>query len=79
MRRDYPERLAERFKLTGDVPEDGLEILELIGRKRGCLVKGGVVDLEKAQNIVLNEFRAGKLGLVTLDEVPAEDGEKSSE
>jgi ribosome biogenesis GTPase A len=37
------------------------------------------VDLEKAQNIVLNEFRAGKLGLVTLDEVPAEDGEKSSE
>jgi ribosome biogenesis GTPase A len=83
MRRDYPERLAERFKLTGDVPEDGLEILELIGRKRGCLVKGGLVDLEKAQNIVLNEFRAGKLGLVTLDEVPAddsaEDGEKSSE
>ena len=83
MRRDYPERLAERFKLTGDVPEDGLEILELIGRKRGCLVKGGFVDLEKAQNIVLNEFRAGKLGLVTLDEVPAddsaEDGEKSSE
>jgi len=79
MRRDYPERLAERFKLTGDVPEDGLEILELIGRKRGCLVKGGIVDLEKAQNIVLNEFRAGKLGLVTLDEVPAENGEKSSE
>ena len=59
MRRDYPERLQERFKL-----------LEAIGRKRGCLVKGGVVDLEKAQNIVLTEFRSGKLGLVTLDEVP---------
>jgi len=78
MRRDYPERLAERFKLTGEVPENGLEILELIGRKRGCLVKGGVVDLEKAQNIVLNEFRAGKLGLVTLDEIPVENtGEES--
>ena len=78
MRRDYPERLAERFKLTGEVPENGLEILELIGRKRGCLVKGGVVDLEKAQNIVLNEFRAGKIGLVTLDEIPVENtGEES--
>ena len=70
MRRDYPERLQERFKFKGDMPEDGIELLEAIGRKRGCLVKGGVVDLEKAQNIVLTEFRSGKLGLVTLDEVP---------
>ena len=71
LRRNYPERLAERFKFKGEMPEDGLELLEAVGRKRGCLVKGGIVDLEKAQNIVLNEFRAGKLGLVTLDEVPA--------
>ena len=70
MRRDYPERLQERFKFKGEMPEDGLALLEAIGRKRGCLVKGGVVDLEKAQNIVLTEFRSGKLGLVTLDEVP---------
>lgn len=70
MRRDYPERLQERFKFKGEMPEDGLALLETIGRKRGCLVKGGVVDLEKAQNIVLTEFRSGKLGLVTLDEVP---------
>lgn len=70
MRRDYPERLQERFKFKGDMPEDGIELLEAVGRKRGCLVKGGVVDLEKAQNIVLTEFRSGKLGLVTLDEVP---------
>lgn len=70
MRRDYPERLQERFKFKGEMPEDGLALFETIGRKRGCLVKGGVVDLEKAQNIVLTEFRSGKLGLVTLDEVP---------
>lgn len=70
MRRDYPERLQERFKFKGEMPEDGLALLETIGRKRGCLVKGGVVDLEKAQNIVLTEFRSGKLGLVTLDKVP---------
>lgn len=71
MRRDYASRLIERFKFKGELPESGLDLLEAIGRKRGCLVKGGLVDLEKAQNIVLNEFRAGKLGLVTLDEVPA--------
>lgn len=70
MRRDYADRLVERFKFKGELPESGLDLLEAIGRKRGCLVKGGLVDLEKAQNIVLNEFRAGKLGLVTLDEVP---------
>lgn len=71
MRRDYAARLIERFKFKGELPESGLDLLEAIGRKRGCLVKGGLVDLEKTQNIVLNEFRAGKLGLVTLDEVPA--------
>ena len=71
MRRDYAARLIERFKFKGELPESGLDLLEAIGRKRGCLVKGGLVDLEKAQNIILNEFRAGKLGLVTLDEVPA--------
>ncbi len=70
LRRDYPERLQERFKFKGEMPEKGLELLEAVGRKRGCLVKGGIVDLEKAQTVVLNEFRAGKLGLVTLDAVP---------
>lgn len=79
MRRDYPERLQERFKFKGEMPEDGLALLEAIGRKRGCLVKGGVVDLEKAQNIVLNEFRSGKLGLVTLDEVPADESADGKE
>ena len=79
LRRSYPERLAERFKLTGELPEKGYELLELIGRKRGCLVKGGVVDTEKAVRIVMTEFRAGKLGLVTLDDVPKEDSKPEQE
>ena len=73
MRRDHPERLVERFKFKDELPETGLELLDAVGRKRGCLVKGGVVDLEKAVNIVLTEFRSGKLGAVTLDAVPAEE------
>ena len=69
LRRDYPERLKERFKLQ-ELNDDGTALFEAIGRKRGCLIKGGLVDFEKAQQIVLTEFRSGKLGLVTLDHVP---------
>ncbi|MBQ7480054.1 MAG: ribosome biogenesis GTPase YlqF [Selenomonadaceae bacterium] len=70
LRRDYPERLVERFKLGEDLPEGGQELLEAIGKKRGCLLKGGIIDIEKAQHIVMSEFRSGKLGCVTLDEIP---------
>lgn len=65
--KNYGEGLKERFKLTEPLPDSGHELLEIIGRKRGCIRKGGVVDVEKAQRLVLNEFRAGKLGRVTLD------------
>lgn len=67
--RDYPDRLRERFKLQ-DMPASGEELLALIGKKRGCLQKGGVVDLDKAQHIVMTEFRSGKFGAITLDPVP---------
>ncbi len=66
----YPERLQERYKLTGELPKEPHELLELIGRKRGCLVKGGIVDTEKAQRIVMTDFRSGKLGTVSLDMPP---------
>lgn len=75
LRRDAPERLVERFKLKEPLPEADYELLEAIGRKRGCLVRGGIVDTEKAQRIVMTEFRTGKLGRVTLDPVPEEGTE----
>ncbi len=67
LQRSYPERLAERFKLA-EMPETGQELLDSIGRKRGCLLKGGIIDREKVWRIVMSEFRSGKLGKVTLDE-----------
>ena len=70
----YPDRLRERYKLTGDLPSEPHELLELIGRKRGCLMKGGVVDIEKAQRIVLTDFRGGKLGTISLDAPPTDEG-----
>lgn len=65
----YPSALIERYRLEGELPS-GVELLEEIGRKRGCLRAGGRVDDEKAQQIVLTDFRSGRLGHVTLDVLP---------
>jgi len=64
----YPAQLAERFNLdlTG---LDGISVVEAIAKKRGCLLKGkgGAPDLEKAAILFLTEYRAGKLGRISLE------------
>ena len=70
----YSQRLRDRYKLYGELPAEPMDLLELIGRKRGCLLKGGIIDTEKAQRIVFTDFRSGKLGLVSLD-VPEKTAE----
>ena len=72
LRISYPSALIERYRLEGELPS-GVELLEEIGRKRGCLRAGGRVDNEKAQQIVLTDFRSGRLGRVTLDALPSTD------
>ncbi len=62
----YPSRVAERYKLNV-LPLDGIGVVEAVGRKRGCLVKGGGLDMEKAAQILLNDFRAGALGQISLE------------
>ena len=69
LRVKYPSDLTERYCLDGNLPR-GVELLEEIGRKRGCLRAGGKIDYEKAEQIVLTDFRSGRLGYVTLDELP---------
>lgn len=63
----YPGKLNERYK----VEEDGeaLENLEDIGRKRGALIKGGNIDYTKVGNIIVDEFRKGIFGNLTLENV----------
>ena len=72
LRRDHSERLQERFKFKEALPETTAELMEAIGRKRGCLLKGGRIDLEKVQHILLSEFRMGKFGKISLDVPPTE-------
>ncbi len=62
-----PEMIEERYKITVNSAMQGWEILEEIGRKRGFLIKGGEIDYERAAVIVSDEFRAGKLGRITLE------------
>ena len=69
LRTKYPIDLKDRYRLEEELPS-GVELLEEIGRKRGCLRAGGRVDDEKAQQIVLTDFRSGRLGHVTLDTLP---------
>lgn len=68
LRRDYPEMLCERYKLK-EIPEDATdgELLELIGRKRGFLVRGGEIDYERTANMLLDEFRSCKIGRISLE------------
>ena len=48
------------------------ELVRLIGRKRGCLLSGGIVDTERASNLLIDEFRAGRIGRLTIDSLPQE-------
>lgn len=62
------EKLFERYKISNDFEyEMPVEVMEEIGRKRGCLVRGGEIDYTKVANILLDEFRSGKIGNITLE------------
>lgn len=62
-----PNAIEERYKISGVEGLQGWELLEMIGKKRGFLIKGGEIDYERAAVIVADEFRGGKLGRITLE------------
>ena len=63
----YPQALAERYRLTLEAGTPGWVLLEAAGRKRGFLISGGEVDLNRMARVLLDEFRGGKLGRFTLE------------
>ncbi|MBR2223326.1 MAG: hypothetical protein IJ973_03275 [Christensenellaceae bacterium] len=62
-----PEMLTERYKME-ELPEDPVEVLEGICKARGFIMRGGEVDYERAEKVLLEEFRNGKLGRFSLEE-----------
>ncbi|MDC7225910.1 MAG: ribosome biogenesis GTPase YlqF [Spirochaetales bacterium] len=68
LRNAYPDRLASRYNLEeDDMPLEEEALIELIGRSRGMIRKGGVVDFERACNIIIREIRDGKLGRMSFE------------
>lgn len=72
MRNMYPALLSERYKL-GEISQyddfDDYELFRIIGKKRGFLISGGEINEERTANMLLDEFRAGKLGRITIEKV----------
>lgn len=68
LQKNYPERLTQRYKITDfeDI-EEPYELLEMIAAKRGMLLRKGEYDTERAAVMLLDEYRGGKLGKITLD------------
>lgn len=76
---NYPKQLCERYKLTEEYIHEQLEneerpeneniyeIFLAIGKKRGCIISGGNIDDEKTARIILDEFKNGKIGRITLE------------
>lgn len=76
LKNNNKNELFARYKLTDDdfnsiIPEDdeALELMDMIARKRGAIISGGEIDYEKVSAIILNDFRTGKIGRVTLEKV----------
>ena len=63
----YPAALEQRYKITLPEHAQGLELLELCGKKRGMLISGGEIDIERMSRVLLEEYRSGKLGRFTLE------------
>lgn len=70
LRDGYPDRLSERYKIDNFDDLQSWEILELIGRKRGMLISGGEVNTERASVMLLDEYRGGKLGRISMEFPP---------
>ncbi len=70
LRHSYPAEISARYKLDSIDKYDELsdyDLLLLIGRKRGCLISGGEVDSERVSNMLIDEYRQGKIGRISLD------------
>ena len=67
LREYYPKAVIERYRIELDPEAQGWQLLEACARKRGFLISGGEVDTERMAAILLDEFRGGKLGRISLE------------
>ena len=77
LKNQYPGTLSDRFGLESEDKEPAT-ILEDVARARSCLMKGGELDIARAAALLLDDFRAGKLGRVTLEK-PGDSEDKKQQ
>lgn len=63
---NYPDKIKERYKVELEGKET-IDIMEEIARKRGAILSGGEINMQKVSDIILNEFQNGKLGRITIE------------
>ncbi|WCK53000.1 ribosome biogenesis GTPase YlqF [Aneurinibacillus sp. Ricciae_BoGa-3] len=66
LRLHYPDALKERYQLD-ELPDNKIEILDAIGRRRGSIISGGDIDYDKVAELLIREVRGGKLGRISLE------------
>lgn len=68
LKQNYPQNLAQQYKLADkDLTADDWDLVQIIGKKRGCIISGGEIDTFRASNLILDDFRAAKLGRISLE------------
>ncbi|WP_163101478.1 ribosome biogenesis GTPase YlqF [Peribacillus alkalitolerans] len=78
LEKNYPDRFIERYGLK-EIPEDIVELFEAVGKFRGCMASGGVVDYDKTAELFIREVRSEKLGRLTFDDPNASETEEAIE
>ena len=63
---NYPNSLIDRYKLEG-LCDDPFDTIEMIAKKRGCLLKGGIIDTTKVCILIMNELRGNKIGAMSYE------------
>ena len=66
LKENYPDNLKNRYGLE-DISIDSYELLEVIANKRGCILKGGIPDLERVEKLIMNELRDLKIGRMSYE------------
>ncbi len=64
----YPKILEERYGIT-EMDEDMIDVFDTIGKKRGCLIKGGEIDYDKVCNVIINDIKNGFIKNITFDRI----------
>jgi ribosome biogenesis GTPase A len=67
MHKYYPMKLKERYDIENINNEDIVPTFDLIGKKRGCIIRGGMIDYKKVESYIIKDLNNGYLGLITFD------------